>query len=618
MGRKGTYIFDEQPGSLLLRKILTVLLALALIASIVTAVIILSGRNQVDQVLERFETALADQDYDTALSIYRETQEHALSDSWLDRNQDDFEQALVEMDRLIEDRLNLIESGLSELADLTSDDLAFIEDMAETTAVHLITYLRGLCRGYLQGQQTIEVVTAAFDQVVRLDNVNTVIGSLPDQFDQMTLAQPTVMAAIQAFEQENYWDSWDDYTRLLDDAQYDGFVHDEALALRSALQAAMYQPLMDEASALMDGGRFLSARNALNRMAEVYPEDKAVTSRLETCAQHLPEVFVSYTGPIELISIKPLIVRPDLAFDNDAYAAAADDTMLTTTEFSNLLQELYRNDYILIDSSRVYTENRTLAALELPEGKKPLVLVLEGLNYYATRRLTGNCWDLVLDEGGEVAGIYQTQDSNMTIDRSAEAIGLLDQFVSDHPDFSLDGAKGTISLTGYECVFGKVTDRDQLDDRNQALAQNGFAPIELTSDQIEQNRTDVQQIIDRLSQTGWQFASSTYGYINARSQSLDRLQEDTQKWLDQVGKLTGPVAMINYPNGAFITGSDERAIWLQDQGFILFGGLGTSAYLYIGDNYIYVDKTPINGYTLRNPGTVGLSRLLKAGNVLDR
>lgn len=75
--------------------------------------------------------------------------------------------------------------------------------------------------------------------------------------------------------------------------------------------------------------------------------------------------------------------------------------------------------------------------------------------------------------------------------------------------------------------------------------------------------------------------------------------------------------MLHYPNGAFITGSDERAEYLKDQGFILFGGIGASAYLFIGNRYIYVDKVPINGFTLRNSRQYGLERFFDAGRVYD-
>jgi hypothetical protein len=379
----------------------------------------------------------------------------------------------------------------------------------------------------------------------------------------------------------------------------------------------MYEPLLEQALQLIDGGRCLSAKADLDRLAAVFPNDTAIGNALDVCRSRVPAELAEYAGPIEIISIKPLIVDPAEAFDGDAYAATAADSMLTTGEFAAMLEQLYANGYILVDSSRLYTSGRKLAAIQLPPGKKPLVLVIEGLNYYASRRETGNCWNLVLDEGGEVSAEYRDRNGRMVLSRQGESIGILDEFVQRHPDFSLDGAKGTISLTGYECIFGTLTDADQLDDRNKALGDNGMPAISLTEAEIVENRQQVKAVIDRLKMTGWLFASSTYGFIDARNQSLERIQADTVKWLAQVGVLTGPVSMLNYPNGSWIAGSDERAQWLQSQGFILFTGQGDKAYLYSGSNYLYADKTPINGYSLRNSETYQLGRLFDAEKVYD-
>jgi len=327
--------------------------------------------------------------------------------------------------------------------------------------------------------------------------------------------------------------------------------------------------------------------------------------------------LAAYSGAIEFLTIKPLIVNPAEAFDGDSYSAAAADSMLTAGEFQAMLEQLYANQYILIDSSRIYNDQRQLQTLSLPPDKKPLVLVIEGLNYYATRRKTGNAWNLALDEGGEVCAEYPGADGQMILDRRGEAIGILDEFVAAHPDFSLDGAKGTISLTGYECIFGLVTDADQLEDRNKALRDNGMSPENMSDTDIDANRAQAQAIMDRLKGSGWLFASSTYGFIDARSQNLERIQADTEKWLSQVGSLTGPVSMLNYPNGSFIQGSDERAQYLKSKGFILFAGIGTTAYLYAGDQYIYIDKTPVNGFTLSNSQTYQLSRFFDVAAVYD-
>jgi hypothetical protein len=615
--RSEDYIRDSVQASPWLRRLLIILLSVTLAAGVLAGLYIENGNRQAGQLLTQYSKALQARDYAGALALYRQAQEKALDDSWLARNQNQYKEAADAIENQSLKRLKAIEDVLNSQEQLSSDDLAFAGGMAELSAVELASYLRGLCTDYLTGQIDRTLMEAAFAQLGSLANLRDAVGGLPGEFDRMTAAQPAICAALASLAEADYWTAYGGLDAVLQNDDWAGFVHEQASLYLEACQKAMYQPLLSGARDLMAGGRYLSAQSELQRLAAIFPDDAAIRETLDDCSTHVPAELAGYGGPIEMISIKPLIVDPAEAFDGDAYAVAAADSMLTTGEFSAMLEQLYANNYILIDSSRIYTADRKPAALRLPPGKKPLVLVVEGLNYYASRRMTGNCWDLVLDEGGEVAAEYQNHEGQTVVDRMGESIGILDAFVQAHPDFSLDGAKGTISLTGYECIFGQVTDADQLDDRNQALTDNGMPTVSLSDQKIAANRQGVQAVIDRLKMTGWQFASSTYGFIDARSQPMDRIQTDTEKWLAQVGSLTGPVGMLNYPNGSFITGSDERAEWLKSQGFILFTGLGTTAYLYAGSGYIYMDKTPVNGFTLRNSQTYQLGRFFDVSRVYD-
>lgn len=615
--KRTLYIQEDKSVSPILRRLLIILLTLALIGGSAVGYYIMVGERRAATILDDFQQALAEEQYTAAIELYRLTQAKALTDSWVEQYKDKYQSALQAMEIQISDRVTAIQAKLSANRRLTDAELSFAEDMAEASAVRLISFLRKICTDYLDGQVERRTLENAFGQLAGLTNLKETIGNLPSQFDSMTAAQPQIISASADLADRRYWEAWQIYHDLAADDKMTGFVQDLSRQRLAYCEQVMYQPLLEQARLLMTGGRYLSARTALEKMAAVFEADEAVGQAIEICSSHLPTSFISYSGSVEIITVKPLIVRPDLAFDGDRYADAASDTMLTTHEFRVLLDELYANNYILIDASRLYTTERKRASLQLPVNKKPLVLVIEGLNYYASRRQTGNCWDLVFDEGGEVSGLYQGINGQMIVDREAEAVGLLDTFVKAHPDFSHDGAKGTISLTGYECLFGKIVDQDQLDDRNLALADNGYEILSLTADEITASRQEAHDLIERLLQTGWQFASSTYGFIDIGNNDLEKIKADQGKWQAQIGSLTGPVEFLNYPSGSILAGSDERAIWLRGQGYILFGGLGTTAYLYAGSGYIYVDKTPINGFTLRNAALYKLGRMLNADKVYD-
>ena len=618
--KRDLYIYDEPKSHPWVRRFLILALFLALVAGLVTGAYMIRTERSLARAVEAYEAALADHDYQTAVSLYRQAQERALGTGPLQTQAERHKQVMQEIEAVTQAHLDTVMVKMRSGQRLSEQDIDFIAKMEEVTAVHIAQEVRRMAAGFVAGDVSRLALERVFEQLADLDNLRPAIGGLPDQLPQMIQAEPAISRARAAIADGEYWTAHDIYLQVLEDDELSGFVHEQTRLWLEACEADMYEPLMRQAETLMEGGRYLSAVKALERLADVYPGDSRIAASLAEVRPFVPELARTQLNP-EFISIRPLIVNTDRAFDGDAYAATANDAMITVAEFKAILRQLYENDYILIDSNIIYDDDRSLRTLEVPAGKKPLVLVIDGLNYYASRRETGNAWDLVLDENGDVSAVYPDARGEWVVDREGEMIGILDNFVSQHPDFSLNGAKGTISLSGYECIFGKVTDRHQLDQRNRALQDNNHEPEWLSDTEIDANKEEVQAIMRRLKETGWVFASSTYGYINASEYPMERIADDTEKWLEQVGSLTGPVTMLNYPNGAFIPGSDERSIYLRDQGFILFGSLGTRPYFVTPRTdslpYHFVDKTPINGFSLRNSGHYALERFFDASSVYD-
>ncbi len=612
------YVKEDQVENKLLRRLVILVLSLALVLFGVVALLIWRQSEKSATILADFNQAIAEEDYPAAMVAYRKAKELALADQLPAGQQALFQEALSAVEAKTSQLLAEVEEKIRQGKPVSQPEQMLIEGLGELSAARLITLLRELTRDYLHGKVSLQLVQTALTRVGTLENIAQGVHGLAEELSQMTQLRSLVARINSELDQQDYWQAWADCQEWTDLADLGPFTKDQLQQLTRRCQSEMYEPLLAQARQKIAGGRYISANQSLSELAEVFPDDQAIRLALEECRPFVPDQLVAWHGVVEFLTIKPLISDTSLAFDNDSYAAAAFDSMLTVTEFSKILPALYDKGYILIDSDSLYDETSQLQTIMLPPGKKPLVLVLEGLNYYATRRQTGNAWNLALDEGGEVAALLPDNQGGFKLDRSAEAIGILDQFVADQPDFSLDGAKGTISLTGYECVFGFITDQDQIDDRNQALTDNGFAPQAFSQAELDENKKEARQIADRLKETGWIFASSTYGFINANEYDLASIKKDTEKWLNQVGSITGPVSILHYPNGSFINGSDERANYLKEQGFILFGGIGSSAYMYVGDRYIYVDKLSLNGYSLNNSQQFDLDRFFSARDIYDK
>jgi hypothetical protein len=244
------------------------------------------------------------------------------------------------------------------------------------------------------------------------------------------------------------------------------------------------------------------------------------------------------------------VLYPELAFDGDSLSKGYDDYFVTVTEFKRIIDQLYRNNYILIDIHALYDVNQdriTRRELRLPEGKKPLILSIDDLNYYQYMRANGNAYKLVLDSQGQIATYSVTPQGQEVTSRDNEIVPILDQFVADHPDFSLDGAKGMINLTGYEGILGY---------RTQNLTAPGY----------EQEKAQALAVVNRLKETGWTFASHGWGHLDAVKIKESTLVRDTQRWRDEVGSLVGSTDIYVFPFGSSVRPGDPKFKDLQDAG----------------------------------------------------
>ena len=310
---------------------------------------------------------------------------------------------------------------------------------------------------------------------------------------------------------------------------------------------------------------------------------------------------------VEHLFFHPVIAYPQWAFHDcpspQSQKEGLDDWMLTVEEYKKILNSLYEKGYILVAIEDVWSEvtdetgtHMVRNTLMLPEGKKPLVLSFDDVNYYEYMLTNGFTHKLILGENGELWSYGLDPQGNEVVSQDLDAITILDQFVEEHPDFSLNGVKGCLCLTGYQGILGYRTNTESTDQ----------------SPEFEANRQKeiraVRPIIDKLKETGWYFGSHTYGHINLgkEGRTLESVQRDTRRWLDEVGSLVGETSLLFYPHGARPDGDDVRQSgpmfqYLQSEGFRVFCAVGGSSYSKIKDDICAVicDRMHPDGLTLR-------------------
>ena len=255
---------------------------------------------------------------------------------------------------------------------------------------------------------------------------------------------------------------------------------------------------------------------------------------------------------------------PNLSFRTlmaDLSKAAADPdrgsrylkNYITTGEFSAILDQLYANGYVLVSlydfAVPVTNEdgsvgvNRT--SIRLPEGKKPIILTQEGVNYYShTENCGGFADSLAVNASGELT--CRLGDSEGAFD----LVPVLNDFLAQHPDFSYEGARATIALSGYEGLFGMTLDQSDA----------------------------IKAVADKLRAQGYDIACYTYADMEYADFGAAGIQEDLDKWNAEIVPVLGTTDMLVYPTGGDIKGREAYAgskyDALHDFGFRYFVGTG--------------------------------------------
>lgn len=290
----------------------------------------------------------------------------------------------------------------------------------------------------------------------------------------------------------------------------------------------------------------------------------AVLSPSPTPTAEPAPLLVPWSGPVEHLFFHPLVREPELAFTRDRLGKGFADYFVSVREFRAILDDLWRNGWTLVDCHRA-----AAGTVRVPPGRKPLVLSEDDVNYYDYFAGRGLASRLVLDPEGQVRAEFA--DGLSTDD----LVPLVDAEVAAHPEFSADGAKGVLGLTGYQGLFGEhdLTDPAALQ-RVQALAS-------------------------RLRETGWTLASHTFGHINLGRDSVRTVTRDTDRWAALTRDLLGPVDVLIYPFGSRPSAAGRRV--LRDAGFVIQLDIDVRPARSLRDGVVIMSRRHIDGLAFDEP-----------------
>lgn len=175
------------------------------------------------------------------------------------------------------------------------------------------------------------------------------------------------------------------------------------------------------------------------------PATRSHSTSLTAARPSLPAIPLrAWHGPVEQLFVHPLVINPRLAFTNDTLGIGFQQNFVTAREFRLILDQLWRNGWTLVDIHRVAG-----GRVRVPIGRRPLVLGEDDANYYHYFDGRGLATRLVLD-GTEVRA--ELPNGRLTDD---DVVPLVEAAIAKHPEFSADGARGVLAVTGYEGLFGE-------------------------------------------------------------------------------------------------------------------------------------------------------------------
>lgn len=301
--------------------------------------------------------------------------------------------------------------------------------------------------------------------------------------------------------------------------------------------------------------------------------------------------LVPYTGKLYHVFFHSLIIDTSLAFDNVGHSAEGYNMWMTTqSEFKKMLPLFLENGFVLYDITDMveFDEqgNARAAQILLPEGKKPLVISIDDVNYYDYMKTDGFADRLDVDENGRVVTIVKDANGVESVTYDGDVMPILDSFVDEHPEFSFRGAKGIVAQTGYAGAFGyRITDLELYS------PEEGRAMLE-----------KVRQVAEALRNSGWQISSHSYThnqYWNTKSITMDQMSYDTGRWKNEIEPYVGDTNIFISPFGVNFDNSDVRFRYLVETGgFHIYCPVGSGMNTWFDGDVMFQERLNLDGYTM--------------------
>jgi len=305
-------------------------------------------------------------------------------------------------------------------------------------------------------------------------------------------------------------------------------------------------------------------------------EDERIKAAIVDNRAHIA-TLTEYTGDVAHIFFHSLIVYPEMVFkDTETASGGYNAGFAEKQELEKILPQLYERGYVLYSLDEIWemtSEGMQRKKIMLPVGKKPLVLSVDDVAYaYGD----GFAQRLSLDEKGQLTYQVKNPQGETIYMPDGDVMGVVDAFVKEHPDFSYQGHKGTIALTGFQGAFGY-----DYEDTEQAQ--------------------QIRLVSAALKEQGWSFACHSYTHNRVNNFygpgcSEEKISYDVNKWIKQVVPCIGSTRLFIAPFGYRVQQPALQCIL--DAGFQVYCTVDNKVYNELNRDYALMSRIEIGGYSM--------------------
>ena len=368
------------------------------------------------------------------------------------------------------------------------------------------------------------------------------------------------------------------------------------------------QELLSEAAQLAAGYDYDTAIAKL----ESFTGDKSKYPDIETRMSEYKQqksLLVAHNDPAAIanLSFHVLIADPSRAFTDREWGNSYNKNFVTTDEFEKILQQLYDNGYVLVDMDCFIAETVTGDAvtysskpLYLPDGKKPIMItetMVNYFNYMIDSDDDGSYGDgfasRLVVQNGEIKA-EMVNSAGETVIGNYDLVPILEAFIEEHPDFSYQGSRAILAVTGHEGVFGYRTNKTIIDTMGQAY--------------YDQQVAGAQEVAAALKEAGYTFASYTYKNEAYGDLNASAIQTDINQWMSEVLPIIGSCDTLVFARTSDISSTgdytDSKFKVLYNAGIRYYIGNASKRACTIANNYVRQLRVMVTGSQMANASSV--------------